>query len=302
MTSTRLISSTGLVLLSAALCLPAAAQRRGAGPNPNAAPMQFRNLGPAQGGGRVSVVVGIPGQPDIYYMGSAAGGVWKTTDAGNTWKPIFENEPVASIGDIALAPSNPNLVWVATGEPNIRNDVMVGHGLYFSPDAGATFTEVAPQIFHNAGQMSRIVINPQDPNELWVAVLGHAFGPNPERGVFHTTDGGKTWKKTLYVDDHTGAIDLAMKPDNPRILLAGMWDVTRHPWTLDNGGPGSGLYRSIDGGDTWTRITAGLARGPYGRIGLGFAPSEPTRAYAIVQSKTGLFYQSNDAGLTWSAV
>ncbi|MGH9394778.1 MAG: VPS10 domain-containing protein, partial [Terriglobales bacterium] len=137
---------------------------------------------------------------------------------------------------------------------------------------------------------------------VWVAVLGHAFGPNPERGVFHTTDGGKTWKKTLYVDDHTGAIDLALKPDNPRILLAGMWDVVRHPWTLDNGGPGSGLYRSIDGGDTWTKITAGLARGPYGRIGLAFAPSQPDLAYAIVQSKTGLFYRSDDAGLHWSAV
>ncbi|MGH9481550.1 MAG: VPS10 domain-containing protein, partial [Terriglobales bacterium] len=296
-------STPALILLAAAVAaLPASAQRRGGGANRNAEPLQFRNLGPAQAGGRVAAVVGVPGDPNVYYVGAAAGGVWKTTDAGNTWKPIFEKEPVASIGDIALAPSNPNLVWVATGEPNIRNDVMVGHGLYFSPDAGATWQEIAPQIFHNAGQMSRVVINPHDPDEVWVAVLGHAFGPNPERGVFHTTDGGKTWTKTLYVDDHTGAIDLAIKPDNPRILLAGMWDVVRHPWTLDNGGPGSGLYRSIDGGATWTKITAGLARGPYGRIGLAFAPSQPDRAYAIVQSKTGLFYSSDNAGLTWSAV
>ena len=264
--------------------------------------MQFQDLGPAQAGGRVAAVVGVPGNPNIYYMGAAGGGVWKSTDAGNTWKPIFEKEPVASIGAIALAPSNPNLVWVATGEPNIRNDVMVGHGLYFSPDAGATWTEIAPQIFHNAGQMSRVVINPHDPNEVWVAVLGHAFGPNDERGVFKTTDGGKTWKKTLFVNDHTGAIDLAMQPGNPMVLLAGMWDVTRRPWTLDDGGPGSGLYRSNDGGDTWTRITTGLKPGPYGRIGLAFAPSEPNLAYAIVQSKTGLFYRSDDAGLHWTAV
>jgi len=293
-----------VLIVTAVMVAGGFAQRRGARGG-NTAPMQFQDLGPAAGGGRVSSVVGIPGQPNIYYVGSAAGGVWKTIDSGNTWQPIFQNvkgQDTGSIGDIALAPSNPNLVWVATGEPNIRNDVMVGHGLYFSPDAGATWTEIAPEIFHNAGQMSRVVINPHNPNEVWVAVLGHAFGPNPERGVFHTTDGGKTWNKTLFVDDHTGAIDLAVKPDNPKILLAGMWDVTRHPWTLDDGGPGSGLYRSIDGGDHWTKITAGLARGPYGRIGLGFAPSDPDRVYAIVQSKTGLFYSSNNAGVTWTAV
>src|SRR6185312_9176572 len=206
-----------VVIVMALLVAGGLAQRRGG--RGNTAPMQFQDIGPAAGGGRVASVVGIPGQPNIYYVGSAAGGVWKTTDAGNTWHAIFENvkgQDTGSIGDIALAPSNPNLVWVATGEPNIRNDVMVGHGLYFSPDAGATWTEIAPEIFHNAGQMSRVVINPQDADEVWVAVLGHAFGPNPERGVFHTTDGGKTWNKTLYVDDHTGAIDLAIKPDNPK--------------------------------------------------------------------------------------
>ncbi len=298
------LSSLPVLLLALALApAPAAAQGRGRGAfNPNAAPLQFRNLGPAAAGGRVTSVVGVPGDPNIYYVGAAAGGVWKTTDAGNTWKPIFQNEPVASIGDIALAPSNPSLVWVATGEANIRNDVMVGHGLYFSPDAGATWQEIAPQIFHNAGQMSRVLINPQDPNEVWVAVFGHAWGPNATRGVFHTTDGGKTWQKTLYVNDHTGAIDLALEPGNPRVLLAGMWDMVRHPWGMDDGGPGSGLYRSINGGQTWTKITAGLAKGPYGRIGLAFAPSQPNLAYAIVQSKTGLFYRSEDAGLHWTAV
>ncbi len=281
--------------------LPASAQffRR---PNLNAKPLQFTDIGPALAGGRISTVVGIPGNPNVYYAGAAGGGVWKTTDGGNTWKPIFQHEATSSIGDIALAPSNPNLVWVGTGESNPRNDVMVGHGLYFSPDAGQTWQEIAPQIFHDCGQISRIVINPQDANEVWVAVLGHVFGPNSERGVFRTTDGGKTWQKTLFVNDTTGAIDLAVQPGNPKVLLAGMWQFIRHPWTFDDGGPGSGLYRSIDGGATWTRITAGLRPGPYGRIGLAFAPNDPERAYAIVQSKTGLFYVSNDAGLHWSFV
>ncbi|MGH9475395.1 MAG: hypothetical protein ACRD1C_03575 [Terriglobales bacterium] len=270
--------------------------------NANTKPLQFTDIGPALAGGRVASVVGVPGNPMIYYMGAAGAGVWKTTDGGVSWTSIWHNKPTGSIGAVALAPSNPNLVWVATGEPNIRNDVMVGHGLFFSPDGGANWTEIAPQIFHNAGQMSRIVINPTDPNEVWVAVLGHAFGSNDVRGVYKTTDGGKTWTRTLFVNDHTGAIDLAMQPGNPKVLLAGMWDVVRHPWGLDNGGPGSGLYRSTDGGNTWTNITTGLAKGPYGRIGVGFAPSAPDTAYAIVQSSTGLFYKSTDAGLHWTAV
>ncbi|MGH9393052.1 MAG: WD40/YVTN/BNR-like repeat-containing protein, partial [Terriglobales bacterium] len=166
------------LLAVAVVSLPAAAQRRGGrSAGANAEPLQFRDLGPAQAGGRVASVVGVPGDPSIYYAGGAGGGVWKTTDGGNNWSPIFEKEATGSIGDIALAPANPNLVWVATGEANIRNDVMVGHGLYFSPDAGATWQEIAPQIFHNAVQMSRVVINPQDSDEVWVAVLGHAFGP-----------------------------------------------------------------------------------------------------------------------------
>jgi photosystem II stability/assembly factor-like uncharacterized protein len=300
--ASRLLQLAAVAALAFGLsALPASAQffRR---PNPNAKPLQFTDIGPALAGGRVTSVVGIPGNPNVYYVGAAGGGVWKTTDGGNTWKPIFQHEPTSSIGDIALAPSNPNLVWVGTGESNPRNDVMVGHGLYFSPDAGQTWQEIAPQIFHNCGQISRIVVNPQDPNEVWVAVLGHVFGPNDERGVFRTTDGGKTWQKTLFVNNTTGAIDLAVEPGNPKVLLAGMWQFIRRPWTFDDGGPGSGLYRSIDGGATWTRITQGLRPGPYGRIGLAFAPSDPQRAYAIVQSKTGLFYVSNDAGLHWSFV
>ncbi|MGH9412542.1 MAG: VPS10 domain-containing protein [Terriglobales bacterium] len=296
-----LLSSALATLAIGVAALPVQAQFFRRSPT-NSKPMQFQDIGPALAGGRVSSVVGVPGNPNIYYAGTAGGGVWKSSDGGNTWKAIFTHEATSSIGAVALAPSNPNLVWVATGEPNIRNDVMVGHGLYFSSDAGATFTEVDPSLFHNAGQMSKIVINPHNPDEVWVAVLGHAFGPNDVRGVYKTTDGGTTWKRTLFVNDHTGAIALAMQPGNPEVLLAGMWDVVRHPWGLVDGGPGSGLYRSTDGGDTWTKITKGLDPGPYGRIGVGFAPSAPDTAYAIVQSKKGLFYTSTDAGLSWTPV
>ncbi|HUX66264.1 MAG TPA: hypothetical protein VMV31_02110 [Terriglobales bacterium] len=279
------------------------AQRGGrGGRGAAAAPMQFRALGPVEGGGRVCCVVGIPGQPNIYYIGAAGGGVWKTTNGGFSWTPIFQHQSTESIGALALAPSNPNLIWVGTGEANVRNDVIVGHGLFFSPDAGATWREVGAAEFHQAGQIAKIVINPSNANEVWVAVLGHAFGPNPERGVFHTTDGGATWQKTLFVNDTTGAIDLAMQPGNPRVLVAALWQTMRHPWGLEDGGPGSGLYKSVDAGLTWHKLTRGLPAGPYGRIAVEFAPSAPERLYAEIQAKHGVFWRSDDAGDSWSMV
>ncbi len=292
-----------LTAVSLSLATPLIAQRGGRqGGNAAPQPMRFRALGPAAGGGRVCCVVGVPGQPDIYYIGAGGGGVWKTTNAGFTWTPIFEHETTESIGALALAPSNPNLVWVGTGEANVRNDVIDGHGLFFSPDAGTTFTEVGAQYFHHAGQISKIVINPHDPNEVWVAVLGHAFGPNPERGVYHTTDAGATWQKTLFVDDSTGAIDLTMQPGNSRVLVAAMWQTVRHPWGLDDGGPGSAIYKSNDSGVTWRKVTRGLPTGPYGRIAVEFAPSEPNLIYAEVQAKRGVFWRSDDAGDSWAMV
>ncbi|HZD94887.1 MAG TPA: hypothetical protein VE133_11575, partial [Candidatus Sulfotelmatobacter sp.] len=174
--------------------------------------MKFRNLGPAVGGGRVTAVVGIPGKPNVYYAGAAGGGVFVTQDGGLSWKPIFEKESTASIGAIALAPSNPNLIWVGTGEKNIRNDVVTGKGVFFSSDAGATWRHMG---LRDAGQISNIVIDPDDPNRVFVGVLGHAWGPNAERGVFRTTDGGKTWQKVLFVDEDTGASSLIMDPGNP---------------------------------------------------------------------------------------
>jgi photosystem II stability/assembly factor-like uncharacterized protein len=261
--------------------------------------MKFRNLGPAVGGGRVTAVVGIPGRPNVYYAGAAAGGVFATQDGGLSWKPIFEKESTASIGAIALAPSNPNLIWVGTGEKNIRNDVVTGKGVYFSPDAGATWRFMG---LRDAGQISNIAIDPNDANVVYVGVLGHAWGPNADRGVFRTTDGGNTWKKVLFVDEDTGASSLIMDPGNPMVLFAGMWRVRRYPWALDSGGTSGGIFRSNDGGNTWKKLTEGLPTEPTGRIGLGAAPSNPRHIYALVENRKGVLYDSVDLGDHWKMV
>jgi photosystem II stability/assembly factor-like uncharacterized protein len=261
--------------------------------------MKFRNLGPAAGGGRVAAVAGIPGNANVYYVGAAAGGVWKTTDAGVTWKAIFEKQPTASIGAIALAPSNPNLVWVGTGESNPRNDVVTGKGVYFSPDAGASWKFMG---LGNAGQISQIVVHPTNPDIVYVGVLGHVWGPNADRGVFRTMDGGKTWQKVLYVGDTTGASDLVMDPSNPMVLFAGMWEFTRHPWMLVSGGNESGIYRSTDAGATWKKLSEGLPKGPLGRIGLSVAPSNGNHVYALIEAKKGTLWDSTDMGEHWKLV
>ncbi|MHB1271280.1 MAG: WD40/YVTN/BNR-like repeat-containing protein [Rhodanobacter sp.] len=265
------------------------------------APLHFRNLGPAIAGGRVTAVVGIPGNPLTYYVGAAAGGVWKTSDGGEHFKPIFNHEASASIGALALAPSNPNLVWVGTGESNIRNDIMDGAGVYLSTDAGKTFKRMG---LSDAGQIGQIVVDPLNPDHVLVAALGHAWGPNAERGVFETTDGGKSWHKTLFVDNQTGAIDIAMAPGNPEVLFASTWEVVRHPWNLVDGGKGSGLWRSTDGGASWKQLGEGLPKGPLGRIAVATAPSDPERVYALIETKPGkgLLFVSHDLGDKWSEV
>jgi photosystem II stability/assembly factor-like uncharacterized protein len=261
--------------------------------------LKFRNLGPAVAGGRVTSVVGIPGNPDVYYVGSAAGGVFKTTDGGITWQAVFTKQATASIGAIALAPSNPNLVWVGTGEANIRNDVIDGDGVYFSSDAGHTWKFMG---LKDAGQISSIIVDPKDSNTVYVGVLGHAWAPNAGRGVFRTSDGGKTWKKVLYVTEDTGVSSLIMQPGNPEVLFAGMWEARRYPWMLIDGGNNSGIYRSTDGGDTWTKLTKGLPGEPLGRIALAAAPSNPNHLYALIGSKQGLLWQSVNMGDTWTKV
>ncbi len=264
----------------------------GEGPMQN---MKFRNLGPAVGGGRVSAVAGIPGDPNVLYIGAAAGGVWKSVDGGNTFKPIFEKYP-SSIGAIAVAPSNPSLVWVGTGEANPRNDVMDGHGVYFSADAGNSWRFMG---LADVGQISRVVIDPYDPSTVLVAALGHVWAPNPDRGVYRTVDGGQTWKKVLYVNEQTGACELAMAPGNPKVLFAGMWQVRRFPWELVDGGPGSGVYRSTDGGATWTKLTKDIPEGPLGRIALAIAPTNSNHVYALIETKKGLLWDSKDMGEHW---
>jgi photosystem II stability/assembly factor-like uncharacterized protein len=261
--------------------------------------LKFRNLGPAAAGGRVTSVVGVPGDPNIYYVGAASGGVWKSVNGGITWKAIFEHEKTASIGAVALAPSNPNFVWVGTGEANIRNDITDGAGVYFSSDAGASWRFMG---LGDAGQISRVIVDPKNPSTVFVGALGHAWAPSAERGVFRTTDGGATWKKLLFVDDQTGVADLAMEPGNSMVLYAAMWHVRRYPWTLVNGGESSGLYRSTDGGETWKKLTEGLPKGPLGRIAVTVAPSNPKHIYALISAEKGLLWESNDMGDHWSPV
>ena len=260
---------------------------------------RFRNLGPAAGGGRVTAVVGVTGQPNVYYAGAAAGGVFRTSDGGLSWKPIFEKEAVASIGAIAVAPSNPNIVWVGTGESNIRNDISTGRGVYMSTDGGTNWRFMG---LKDAGQISAVVVDPDNPNIVFVGAVGHAWGPNAERGVFRTTDGGKTWAKVLYINDTTGASALIMDPGNPMILYAGMWQVQRFPWMLVSGGASGGIFRSIDGGNTWKKLTDGLPEGPTGRIGLAAAPSNPRHIYALVEAKRGILWDSIDLGDHWREV
>ena len=292
-----------LLVMLTCVTIPALAQAAATPANSSDvfANLKFRNLGPAIAGGRVTSVVGIPDNPKIYYVGAAGGGVWKTTDGGLHWQAIFSKQPTSSISNIALAPSNPNLVWVATGEVNIRNDVLNGAGLYLSTDAGKTWKLMG---FKEAGQIAKVVVDPHNSNTVWVAVLGHAWGPNPERGVFKTTDGGKTWKKVLYVNDHTGAIDLTLDGDNPQVLFAALWQAQRYPWKLDDGGPDSGLWRSTDGGDTWTKLTDGIPKPPIGRISIAAAPSNPEHLYALIETRRGhgLLFTSTDLGDHWQQV
>ena len=260
--------------------------------------LKYRLIGPAAGG-RVARVAGVPGDPTIYYAATASGGVWKSVDSGATWKPIFDDQPIASTGSIAIAPSNPNIVYVGSGEANIRGNVAAGNGIYKSTDGGKTWTHVWKQ----EGQIGKMVVHPANPDIAFAAVLGHAFGPNPERGVYRTMDGGKTWRQVLRKNEDTGACDVEMDPSNPAILFAGLWQTRRTPWNLESGGPGSGLYISRDGGDTWRQVTgAGLPDGIWGKIGIAVAPSDGRRVYALIEADKGGLFRSDDGGSTWELV
>lgn len=260
--------------------------------------LHWRLVGPFRGGRSVAVT-GVPGNPTLFYFGAVAGGVWKTNDAGRTWKPIFDGQPIASIGAISVAPSNPSVIYVGTGEADMRSDISYGDGMYKSIDAGATWQHVG---LADTRQIGRIIVDPSNPDVAFVAALGHGYGPNAERGVFRTTDGAQTWQKVLYKDENTGAIDLAFDPADPHTVFAALWQTRRPPWSVypPSNGPGTGLYVSHDSGTTWQHITGhGFPSTGLGRIGIATAPSDPTRIYAIVDAKAGGLYRSDDGGANW---
>ena len=260
--------------------------------------LEYRLIGPAAGG-RISRVAGVPGDDLTYYAATSAGGVWKSVNGGTVWKPIFDDQQVSSIGSIAVAPSDPNVVWVGTGEANIRGNAAEGDGIYRSTDGGETWRHV----WSAEGQIGTMAVHPDNPDVAFAAVLGSPFGPGPDRGVFRTTDGGATWQKVLFVDPDTGASDVSFHPANPRILFAGLWQTRRSPWGFTSGGPGSGLYVSRNGGESWARLEGdGLPDGIWGRVGVRVAPSEPNRVYALIEAADGGLFRSDDGGRTWERV
>jgi photosystem II stability/assembly factor-like uncharacterized protein len=264
--------------------------------------MQWRMIGPFRGG-RVLPALGVPGRPNEYFIGAVGGGVWKTTNGGNTWVPIFDSQPIASIGAIAIAPSDPQIIYVGSGEADMRSDISFGDGMYKSTDAGATWHNIG---LRDSRQIGRILVDPRDANLLLVAALGHAYGPNAERGVFRSTDAGATWTKVLGKNDDTGAIDLCFDPANSHIVYASLWQARRPPWSVyaPTSGPGSGLYKSTDEGLTWQQISGhGFPSEGLGRIGIAVAAGQNgNRVFALVDAKEGGVYRSDDAGRNWKRV
>ncbi|MGH7471108.1 MAG: VPS10 domain-containing protein [Longimicrobiales bacterium] len=262
--------------------------------------LSWRSIGPANMGGRVTAIHGVPGDPKTFYVGGADGGIWKTTNGGITFTGIFENQPTYSIGAITLAPSDPNVIWVGTGEGDPRNSASFGDGVYRSTDGGETWTQLG---LADSEKIKRIVVDPRNPDVAYVCALGHEWGGNEERGVFHTTDAGKTWKKVLYIDRMTGCSDIAMDAENPRILYAGMYTFLRKPWRFDSGAGQTAPYKSIDGGATWKKITNGLPNQPMDRIGLATSVSQPSVVYMVTEFKNaGILFRSDDRGETWRRV
>jgi photosystem II stability/assembly factor-like uncharacterized protein len=263
--------------------------------------LRFRFVGPKVGN-RIAAVAGVPGDSSTYYAGAASGGVWKSTDGGNRWTPIFDKHPVAAIGALAVAPSDASTVWAGTGEAwMIRDTDVMGNGIYKSTDAGKTWTNMGLQ---ETGQIGRVVVHPSDPNIVFVCALGRATGPQAERGVFRTIDGGQHWERVLFAGENVGCSGLSMDPKNPRTLFAGMWQVEMHTWGEFSGGPGSGIYVSRDGGTKWTRIEEhGLPKAPVGKIDVAVAPTNSNRVFALIQTKDqGSVWRSDDAGEHWKVV
>ena len=265
--------------------------------------LRWRLVGPFRGG-RSDAVAGDPTKPLVFYYGAVNGGVWKTTNAGMSWENITDGKSdISSVGAITVAPSDPNVLYVGGGESQLREDLTYGTGVHRSTDGGETWAHLGLTDTH---QVTAIRVHPTNPDIAYVAAIGHAFGPNAERGVFRTVDGGKSWKKILFVNDSTGATDLSMDPTNPRILFASMWKFQRSPWGMEAGGGRSGLWKTTDGGDTWTDIStnSGMPKGPLGKIGVAVSPANPRRIYASVEARDTLggIFRSENGGDSWSRV
>ncbi len=260
-----------------------------------------RNIGPGGMSGRVTAIDVVQSDPDIIFAGTASGGLWKSTSGGIKWEPVFDNEVTASIGAVAIQQSNPSVIWVGTGEGNPRNSLNGGYGVYRSLDGGKSWTSMG---LEKTRHIHRIIIDPTDPNTVYVGAIGSPWGEHPERGVFKTTDGGKSWNKILFVNNRTGVADMVMDPTNPNKIFAAMWEHKRDPWFFKSGGPGSGLYMTHDGGDNWKRISEedGLPKGELGRIGIAVARSRPNIVYALVESKKNALYRSEDGGFKWKKI
>ena len=258
--------------------------------------MRWRQVGPFRGG-RVLAVTGVQGEPNVFYFGAVSGGIWKSTDAGANWEPIFDKENTASIGSIAVSASDHNIIYAGSGEACIRGNISYGNGVYKSLDGGKTWKNMGLKDTRHIGA---VIVDPKNPNIVFVAGLGHAYGQNEERGIFRSTDGGASWQKVLYKDNKTGGIDVVFDPNNSNTLFASLWEVYRNPWSLNSGGPGSGLYKSTDGGTTWKRLEGhGLPSGIMGRIGISVSGAESSRVYAMIESKEGGLYRSDDGGENW---
>lgn len=301
-----------LTVVTLATTLPVAAQTPAA-PARFAADqwsaLHWRNIGPE--GNRFTSAAGVVGDPLTYFVGSASGGVWKTTDGGVNWRPTFDAHPVQSIGALAVARSDRNVVWAGTGEAHIRSHISLGQGIYKSTDGGESWTLMG---LEKTARIARIVIHPTNPDVVLVCALGHAYGPQQERGVYRTTDGGANWTRVLFTDENAGCSDLAMDANNPRVLFAGMWQIEIRTWGRTSGGPGSGLFTSRDGGVTWTKLRGnGLPTKPHGKVALGLSPSNSQRVYVMIETgdgvpwngqetESGQLWRSEDGGQRWALV
>ena len=264
--------------------------------------LQYRSIGPYRGGRSVAVA-GVPSQPFVFYYGATGGGVWKTTDGGINWESVSDGSVfgTGSVGAIAVADSDPNTVYIGMGESPIRGNVSHGDGVYKSNDAGKTWKRVG---LEDTRQIARIRVHPKNPDLVYVAALGHVWGPNEQRGVFRSKDGGKTWEKVLSRGNKAGATDLILDPSNPNIIYAAFWEVYRKPWTLESGGPGGGIFKSTDGGDTWNELTKnpGMPKGMVGNIGIAVSPANQDRVWAIVEAEDGGVFRSDNGGNTGARV